>query len=153
MPASAADAERAFVHPRPRVGEARNVAAQHLVIGHQMMAERHRLRDLEMGEAGHDRLGMLFGASDQHALKAADRVDRFVAGIAHPEPKVGRDLVVARARRVKPARGRPDQLAEPVLDGHMDVFELDALGNAVALIFVGDLVEPARGSRRHPRSR
>ena len=36
-------AERAFVEPRAGVGEARAVAAQHLVIGHQMVAERHRL--------------------------------------------------------------------------------------------------------------
>ena len=34
-----------------------------------MMAERYRLRDLEMGEAGHHRLGMLLGALDQDPLQ------------------------------------------------------------------------------------
>jgi len=59
------------------------------------MAQRHRLRDLEMREAGHHSLGMLFGALDQHPLQCSDRIDRFVAGVAHPQPEVGRYLVVA----------------------------------------------------------
>ena len=84
---------------------------------------------------------MLVGALDQNALQVADRVDRFVAGIPHPQPEVGRDLVVARARGVQPAGRCADQLAQAMLDGHVDVFELGALWNAVALIFGGDLVE------------
>jgi hypothetical protein len=45
------------VHPRARIGKARG-RARHLVIGHQVMAQRHRLRGLQMGEAGHDAVGM-----------------------------------------------------------------------------------------------
>ena len=140
-PGQRGGAERTFVHPRPRIAEARDVAAQHFVICDQMVAERHRLRDLKMREAGHDRLGMLVGAFDQHALKPADGVCRFVAGVPNPQPEVGRDLVVARPRGMKATGGRADQLAEPMLDGHVDVLELDALWHAVSLIFGGDLVE------------
>ena len=66
-----------------------------------------------MGEAGHHRFGMLVRSFDQHPLECADRIDRLVAGIAHPQPEIGRDLVVARARRVQPSRRRPDQLRKP----------------------------------------
>ena len=51
--------------------------------------------------------------------RAVERVDR----VAHPEPEVGRHLVVARARGVQPPGRRPDQLGEPALDVHMDVFQ------------------------------
>ena len=47
------------------------------------------------------------------------RVDR----VAHPEPEIGRDLIVARARGMQPPRRRPDQLGEPALDVHVNVFE------------------------------
>src|SRR3546814_5887350 len=48
-------AKRAFVQPCPRIGKAAKVAARHFMIGHQMMAQRHRLRHLQMGEARKDR--------------------------------------------------------------------------------------------------
>ena len=40
-----------------------------------------------------------------------------------PQPEIGRDLVVARTRGVQPAGGGADQLGQPALDIHMDVFE------------------------------
>ena len=46
-----------------------------------------------------------------------------VDGVAHPQPEIGRDLIVARARGVQPPRRRPDQVGEPALDIHMDVLE------------------------------
>jgi len=59
-----------------------------------MMAERHRLRDLQMSEAGHHRLGMLIGAFDQCALQSADCVDCFIARVPDPKPEIGRDLII-----------------------------------------------------------
>ena len=100
-------AQRALVHPRPRIREARGVAAQHLKIRHQMMTQSHGLGDLQVRKAGHDRLGMLLRAADEHALKVADRVRRFVASRSDPQPEVGRDLVVARARGMQPSRPAP----------------------------------------------
>jgi hypothetical protein len=51
--------------------------------------------------------------------RSVDPVDR----VADPQPKVGRDLIVTRARRMQPTGRRPDQFAEPALDVHMDVLE------------------------------
>ena len=84
---------------------------------------------------------------DQHALQRSDGVDRLVARVAHPQPEVGRHLVVARARGVQPSGRGADQLGEAALDRHVDVLELDPLGHAVALIFGGDLVEPFEDRR------
>ena len=53
--------------------------------------------------------------------------------VAHPEPEIGRDLVVARARGVQPPGGRPDQLGEPALDIHVDVLERALEGELAGL--------------------
>ena len=52
-------AERHFVEALARIGKTAAVARRHLDIGQQMMAEGHRLRRLQMGEARHHRAGML----------------------------------------------------------------------------------------------
>ena len=54
-------AERRFVHPGAGVGEAAAVAPEHLHIGEEMVAERHGLGGLKMGEARHHRIGMREG--------------------------------------------------------------------------------------------
>ena len=106
-----------------------------------MVAERHRLRGLEMGEAGHHAVGMLLGTADQGALQRSqplvDRIDR----APHPEPEIGRHLVVARAGGVQPTGGGADQLGEPMLDMHVDVLERRILGDALRLIFGGNAPE------------
>ena len=118
-----AGAERTFIQPTARIGEAAAVARRHLDIGKKMMAERHRLRRLQMGKTRHDGVGVLKRLLGERTLiggkRAVDRID----GVAHPQPEIGCDLVVARARGVQPPRRRPDQLREPALDIHMDVLE------------------------------
>ena len=61
---------------------------------------------------------------DQRRLKrlqlAVDPVDR----VAHPEPEIGRHLIVARARGVQAPGRRADQFGEPRLDIHVDVLVL-----------------------------
>ena len=123
VPASAALAERTFVQPLARIGEAAAVARRHLDIGEQMMPERHRLRGLQMREARHHGRGMRQRLLGERALIAGERRVDVVDRVAHPEPEIGRDLVVARARGMQPPGRRPDQLGEPRLDVHMDVFE------------------------------
>ncbi len=140
VPASAAAPSGRFVHSPPAIGKPSAVAPDHLDIGHQMVAEGHRLGDLEMGEAGHHRIGFGFGTVEQRLLQVAhhrvDPVDRS----AHPQPQIGRDLVVARARGVQASRGRPDQFGEPRLDIDVNVLIRIAEGKAAVFDFCPDLV-------------
>ena len=116
-------AERRFVEPLARVGKPAAVARRHLDIGKQMMAEGHRLRRLHMGEAGHHSAGMRQRLLGERALIAGERGIKRVNGIAHPQPEIGRHLIVARARGMQPAGRLADQLGQPALHVHVDVFE------------------------------
>ena len=51
--------------------------------------------------------------------RSIDRVDR----VAHPEPEIGRNLIVARARGMQPSRRLADQFRQAAFHVHMDVFE------------------------------
>jgi hypothetical protein len=121
-------AQRALVHPRPGVGEAAGVAAEHLHIGHHVVAEGHRLGRLQVREAGHQRVRVRLGLGQQGALQRLDLADGAVAGVTNPKAEVERHLVVARARGVQPPGRRADQLAQPRLHVHVDVFVLVAEG-------------------------
>ena len=116
-------AERGFVEPLARIGEPAAVAPEHFDIGEEVMAERHRLRALQMRETGHDGFGFLVGALDKGELQRLDLGQKRIGGIADIEAKIGRHLVVARAGGVEAPGGVADQLAQPRLDVHMDVFE------------------------------
>ena len=75
------------------------------------MAEGDGLGRLQMGEARHDGVRAAQAPSRRarfckSASCAVERVD----GVAHPQPDVGRDLVVARAGGVKPPGGGADEL-------------------------------------------
>ena len=137
-------AERQFVQPRAAVAQAAAVAAEHLDIGQQMMAEGDRLRRLQMGEARHDGRGVFFGAVDQRRLQVAQHRLQPVDRVAHPQPHIERHLVVARARRVQAAAGRADQVGEPRLDVEMDVLEL---GRELELAALDLVPAPAPGPR------
>ena len=65
-------AQRAYIQPARGVGQPAAVAIQHLHVRQQMMAERHRLRGLQMGEAGHRIGGMGGGALGQSAHQVGD---------------------------------------------------------------------------------
>ena len=69
----------------------------------------------------------------QRPLIGGERAVDAVDGVAHPEPEIGRHLIVARARGVQPPGGRPDQLREPALDVHMDVLERALEGELAGL--------------------
>ena len=110
-----ARAQRRFIETPARIGEPSTVAAQHFDIGEEVMSEGDGLADLQMGEAGHDRGGMALGLLDQSGPAQRPPVSRSkpVDRVAHPEAKIGRDLVVARARGVEPPGAGPDQFGEP----------------------------------------
>ena len=88
-----------------------------------MMAERHRLRGLQMGEARHHGVGVLERLFGERALIGGERRIDLVDRVAHPQPEIGRNLIVARARGMQPPGRRPDQFGKPALDIHMDVLE------------------------------
>ena len=94
------------------------------------MAEGDRLGRLEMGEARHHHAGAVERAGGERLLQLRDLDDQRVDRVAHPEAEIDRDLVVARARGVQPAGRRADDLGEPALDVHMDVFERAREGEA-----------------------
>ena len=115
-------AERGLVQPLARIGEAAAVARRHLDIGEQMMAEGHRLRGLQMREARHHRAGVLSACSasarwQRRARRRSRRSRRApTAGNRSPPDRCA-------SARCAAARRRPDQLGEPALDIHVDVFE------------------------------
>ena len=123
VPASAAAPSGLSLSRVARVGEAAAVARRHLDIGEQMMAERHRLRRLQMGEARHHGRRMFERLLRQRALIGGERGVDPVDRVAHPQPEVGRDLIVARARGMQAPGGRPDQFPEPAFDIHMNVLQ------------------------------
>jgi hypothetical protein len=76
-----------------------------------------------MGEAGHDRGGMMFGQVDQCDARAwIQLLQDTVDGVAQPQAHVGGDLVVARAAGVQPLAGIADLAGQCPLDVEMDVF-------------------------------
>ncbi len=117
-------AERTFVEPPAAIGEPRAVATDHLDIGEKMVAEGHGLGDLQMGIARHHRRGMALGLLQQCRLKGLHVTIRALDGGAEPKANVGGDLVVARARRMQTAGVWSDDLGQPRLDIHVDVFAI-----------------------------
>ena len=136
-------AQRAFIAPPAGVGEAAAVARRHLHIGEEVVAEGHRLGGLQMGEAGHHRPGMDECLLGERALVGGRARVEPVDGVAYPQPEIGRDLVVARARRVQPPGRRPDQLGQTRLDVHMDIFQCPLELESAALHLRKDRVQAA----------
>ncbi len=134
--------ERAFVHPPARIGETAPVARQHLDISEQMVAESDRLRRLQMGEAGHHGGGLRQRLFGECALQIRDLPIDLVQRVAHPQAHVGRDLIIARAGGVKPARRLADNLLQPAFDIHVDVFKRAREGKLAGLDLGLDLFQP-----------
>ena len=87
------------------------------------MTEGHRLRGLQMGEAGHHRLGMLQRARHQSMLKGRERRIGLVDDVADIETEIGRNLIVARTRGVQSSGRSTDQLPKPALHIHVNVLK------------------------------
>ena len=103
-----------------------------------MMAERHRLRGLQMGEARHRIGGVRGGAIGQRAHHVGDLRRQPVDRIAHPEAEIGRHLVVAAARGVQAPAGLADALGQARLDVHVDVFQRRVEREAAGLDLLRD---------------
>ena len=69
-----------------------------------------------------------------------ERVDR----IAHPQPEIGRHLIVARARRVQPAGRLADQRRQARLDVHVHVLEVAPQLQPAAVRLGEDGLQPGK---------
>ena len=65
-----------------------------------MVSQGHRLRRLQMGEPGHDAIGMLLGSADQRGKQGIDTCNGALRGAAHPHTEIRRHLIVTAAGRV-----------------------------------------------------
>ena len=76
-----------------------------------------------MGEARHHRAGVFERLFGERLLIERERAVELVDRVAYPQAKIGRHLIVARARGMQPSGRRTDQLGEPRLHVHVDVLE------------------------------
>ncbi|MOA04207.1 hypothetical protein D3C78_1237510 [compost metagenome] len=91
-----------------------------------MVAEAHRLGGLQVGEAGHDDVGVLLGLGQQALLQAGDFAEDHVDLVAQPQADVGGHLVVAATPGVQLLAGDADAVGQTRLDVHVHVFQIDA---------------------------
>ena len=121
-PASApAPSGRSLVDPSTNSKPAR-VAPEHPEVREQVMREVHRLGALQVRVAGHRPVEVTVArAARGRSASRCSGLERLQRVRAGEHRHVGRDLVVARARRVQLAADRADDLGQPALDGHVDV--------------------------------
>ena len=86
-----------------RRAEAERVAREHLDVGEQVMRERHHLRALQMGVAGHRRGAMLGRARHQRLLQPASATSRSV----HARRAHMRRSVATWSLRLRPVCSMP----------------------------------------------
>ena len=89
------------------------------------MAERHRLRSLEMRVPGHGVLRVLLGPVGQRGREPAHPPGKVERRVLHPQPEVGRHEVVPAPAGVDPRPQRPEPLGQQSL--HRDVHVLVAV--------------------------
>ena len=108
-----------------------------------MMAEGHRLRGLQMGEARHDGRGVLLGAVEEDGDQALQRRRRRARSSRFTHSRKSTATWSLRERAVcrRPAAGA-DQLGKPRLDIHVDVFEPGREVEFAGLDLCQDRVQP-----------
>ena len=87
------------------------------------MRQPNGLRALEVCVAGKDHLDLLLCAIDEDRSQTEKRATGLGNLVPHPENKVGGHLIVAATAGVELPRYRSDELLEPPLHVHVDVFE------------------------------
>ena len=128
-------AQRQAVDAFAAVGQTFGIAAEHFGISQQMVAERDRLGDLQVGEARHDGVGVLERNGGERVAQLVQQFDFEVDLVPHPEADVGGDLIVARAAGVQALAGIADQFGQAALDVQVHVFEIKQPFEAAGLDF------------------
>ena len=77
----------------------------------------------------------------QRELQIAKLTVELVDSVAHPEPEIDSDLIVARAGGVQSARGGADDFGEARFDVHVNVFQRARKIEAAAFDLASNLVE------------
>jgi hypothetical protein len=123
--------------------KALHVALAHLEIGQQMMGEAYRLCHLQVGEAGHDGVGVMLRKVEQRRLQRLEQGGDIVDRTAQIQADVGCHLIVARTAGVQALSGIAHQRGEALLYVQMHVFQVDLPDEIAADDFVLDLGEAA----------
>ena len=136
-------AQRQAIDTLAAITQTFRIALEHLKIGHQVMCEADRLGDLQVREAGHDRVDMRFGKIEQCVLQRLDQYDKFVDRMAQIQAYVGRNLVIAGTTGVQPFAGIADQCDEPSFDVQVHIFQIGRPDEFTADDLVFDLGQTA----------
>ena len=122
------------------------------------MAEGNRLGHLQMGEAGHEGVGLALGQIQQAAAQAVQLAHQRVDGLTQIEPDVRRDLIVAGTPGVQFLAGLADARHQPRLDVHVHIFQRHRPFETPGLDFRANGVQPGddlltlrRAQHAHPR--
>ena len=106
-----------------------------------MVAEGHRLRGLQVGEAGHDGVRFGFRQTQKAFLKTGDFAEDQVDFVTQPQADVGGDLVVARAAGVQLLAGHSDAVGQACFDVHVHVFQVNAPVEGAGFDFALDVFQ------------
>ncbi len=117
-------AEGHVVQPFPQVGQPFLVAAQHVVIGQEVVGHQDRLGPLKVGVARHGRALDRGGFFHQGRAEAPEPGAQAGGRRLEVEAGVQGHLVVAAAGGVELFPGRPDELDQGPLQVHVHVFQL-----------------------------
>ena len=88
------------------------------------MCDKNGLGALQVRVAGHDRVGVGLGLREKSVLKRAKPRYGVVDGIPQKQTHVQCNLVVTGTCCVKPSCRLADELGQPALDIHVNVFEV-----------------------------
>ncbi len=142
-PGERGTAERQAIDTAADVRQPLEVPGEHRVVRHQVMAERDRLRDLQVREAGHDRVAVLVCEIEQRAPQRNQLRGQPVDRAAQPQSHVGRHLVVARAGGMQALASVADAFGELALDVEVYILEIERPLEAPGVDVRGDPVEAA----------
>ena len=108
--------------PAVPVDAAVDVAGEDLRVRHQLVTEHDRLRRLQMGEAGRQRIDVLLRLRQQRVLQVEELRRQRARLVAQEELEIVRRLVVARAARAQLAAERAQPLDQHALDERVHIF-------------------------------